>query len=129
MRNHGQMAPDVLMSDLFSDGKRGAASSSEKRLMLAVLRNALECYQKHLLATDRTGRELFAEAQAWIESTNGHGLFSFESISEALELEPQYVRRRLALWRETQLDARRGGSRHPATPPQMSTEPDRPSAR
>jgi len=107
MRNHGQIAPDGLISDLFGDGKRGAAASSEKRLMLAVLRNALECYQKHLLATDRTGRELFAEAAAWIESTNGHGLFSFESISEALELEPQYVRRRLAVWRDSQLDTRR----------------------
>ncbi len=112
MRNHGQMAPDVLISDLFGDGKRGAASSSEKRLMLAVLRNALECYQKHLLSTDRTGRELFAEAAAWIESTSGHGLFSFESISEALELEPQYVRRRLAVWRESQLDPRHAGSPH-----------------
>lgn len=107
MRNHGQMAPDVLMSDLFSDRKRGAASSSEKRLMLAVLRNALECYQKHLLSTDRMGRELFAEAAAWIESTNGSGLFSFESISEALELEPQYVRRRLAIWRQSQIAERR----------------------
>src|SRR6185369_10408677 len=94
-------------SDLFGDGKRGAASSSERRLMLAVLRNALECYQKHLHSTDRTGRELFLEASAWIESTNGHGLFSFESISEALELEPQYLRRRLMLWKQSQLDPRR----------------------
>ena len=97
MRNHGRLAPDVLISELYGDGRRGASSSSEKRLMLAVLRNALECYQKHLLSTDRTGRELFAEAAAWIESTSGSGLFSFESISEALEHEPHYVRRRMAL--------------------------------
>lgn len=102
MRNHGQMEPDVLLSDLFGSGKRGETASSEKRLMLAVLRNALECYQKHLNATDRTGREIFAEAAAWIESTNGRGLFSFENISEALELEPEYVRRQLARWRDTQ---------------------------
>ncbi|MBX3027162.1 hypothetical protein KF840_19860 [bacterium] len=104
---HQQMALDALLSDFFGDSKRGAAASSEKRLMLAVLRNALECYQKHLHATDRTGRELFAEAAAWIESTNGHGLFSFENISEALELEPQYVRRQLARWKQSQLDPRR----------------------
>jgi hypothetical protein len=99
MRSRGQLEPDVLLSDLFGEGKRGAPASSEKRLMLAVLRNALECYQKHLHATDRTGREIFAEAAAWLESTSGKGLFSFESISEALELEPQYVRRQLARWR------------------------------
>jgi hypothetical protein len=105
------MAPDVLITELFGDGqRRGAATSSEKRLMLAVLRNALECYQKHLLSTDRTGRELFAEAAAWIESTSGSGLFSFESISEALDLEPQYVRRRLAAWRQTEIEARRPAS-------------------
>jgi hypothetical protein len=107
MRNHGRLAPDAFVSEVYGDGRRGAATSSEKRLMLAVLRNALECYQKHLLATDRTGRELFAEAAAWIESTSGGGLFSFESISEALEIHPEYVRRRLALWRESQLETRR----------------------
>jgi len=111
MRNHGQLAHDTLLADVFGDGRRGAAASSEKRLMLAVLRNALECYQKHLLSTDRTGRELFAEAAAWIESTSGHGLFSFESISEALEFEPTYLRRRLADWRESQLGVRRAASR------------------
>lgn len=106
MRDHGS-GTDVLFSDFFSDRHRGAASSSEKRLMLAVLRNALECYQKHLLSTDRAGREMFAEAAAWIESTNGRGLFSFESISEALELEPQYLRRRLAAWRASAESQRR----------------------
>lgn len=111
MRNHGQLAYDTLLADVFGDGKRGASTSSEKRLMLAVLRNALECYQKHLLSTDRTGRELFAEAAAWIECTNGNGLFSFENISEALELEPQYVRRCLADWRDSQLGGRRSAAR------------------
>jgi hypothetical protein len=85
--------------------RRAAALSSEKRLMLAVLHNALDCYQKYMFADDRAGRELFAEAAAWIECTSRDGLFSFESISEALDIEPQYFRRGLAEWQR----------RHPET--------------
>ena len=66
--------------------------------MLAVLQNAVDCYQKYVLSDDRLGRELFEEAAAWIESTRNDSLFSFENISETLQIEPGYVRRGLAEW-------------------------------
>lgn len=106
MRDHGLFQPDVLIAELAGASRRHAGTlSSEKRLMLAVLQDAFECYQKHVLADDRLGRELFQEAAAWIESTSTAGLFSFESISEALDLEPKYLRRGLAEWHQRQLRA------------------------
>ena len=97
--------PDVLLSEQFSAARRRrAAVSSEKRLMLAVLENALDYYQKYILATDRAGRELFEEAAQWIECTSNEDLFSFENISETLDINPGYLRRGLAAWRTRLLD-------------------------
>ena len=71
MSDRGLFEPDVLLRDQFPAARRrGAAVSSEKRLMLAVLENALDCYQKYILADDRAGRELFEEAAEWIACTS-----------------------------------------------------------
>ena len=121
MKQQGLFEPDVLIAEVWGDAKRrSAALSSEKRLMLAVLHNALDCYQKYMFSDDRAGRELFAEAAAWIECTSRNGLFSFESISEALDIEPQYFRRGLAEWQRRHPDAR--GSGTPAS--QYADAPD-----
>jgi len=108
MSYRGLFEPDVLIAEQ-SDAarRRGAALSSEKRLMLAVLQNAVDCYQKYVLSADRLGRELFEEAAAWIESTRNDSLFSFENISETLQIEPGYFRRGLAEWHKRQMDAQR----------------------
>ena len=117
MRYHSLFEPDVLIEELSGKAvRRTAALSSEKRLMLAVLRDALDCYQKYALADDRANRELFEEAAAWIECTNTDGLFSFESISSALDIEPAYFRRGLAEWHRRHLEARRSNGQ-PAPQP------------
>jgi hypothetical protein len=104
MRSNSLFEPDVLIGELAGSARRHAAVlSSEKRLMLAVLRNALECYQQNFLAEDPTGREMFREAAAWIENTSYAGLFSFEGITEALDIEPNYLRRQLAEWQRRRL--------------------------
>lgn len=106
MTDRALFEPDVLLSEQFSAARRRrAAVSSEKRLMLAVLENALDYYQKYILATDRVGRELFEEAAQWIECTSNKDLFSFENISETLDINPGYLRRGLAAWHTRLLEA------------------------
>ncbi len=108
MRNQGLFEPDVLIAEVWGAAQRRTAPlSSEKRLMLAVLHNAIDCYQKYVFADDRFGREQFEEAAAWINCTSTHGLFSFESISEALDIEPEYFRRGLAEWHRRHVEAQR----------------------
>jgi len=118
MSDRGLFEPDVLIADQsWAARRRGVALSSEKRLMLAVLQDAFDCYQKYVLADDRLGRELFEEAAAWIECTRNDSLFSFENISETLDIEPSYFRRGLAEWHRRQTEgAAPGGS---AAPPQL----------
>jgi hypothetical protein len=108
MRDQGLYEPDVLISEVWGAARRRtAALSSEKRLMLAVLHDAFECYQKYMFSADRAGRQLFEEAAAWIECTSPSGLFSFENISETLEIEPEYFRRGLAEWQKRHVEAQR----------------------
>lgn len=109
MKHYGLSEPDVLIA-VWGARRPSAALSSEQRLMLAVLNNAFDCYQKYMFADDRAGRELFEEAAAWIECRSATGLFSFESISEALDIEPEYFRRGLAEWHRRHVEAQRVGS-------------------
>jgi len=110
---YGLFEPDVLIAEVWGAAQhRSGPLSSEKRLMLAVLHDAFDCYQKHMFANDRAGRALFAEAAAWLNSRSTDGLFSFESISEALDIEPEYLRRGLAAWYKRQLEMQPGA--HPA---------------
>jgi hypothetical protein len=106
MSERGLFEPDVLITEHFAAARRrGAAFSSEKRLMLAVLRNALDDYQKYIVATDRIGRQLFAGAAEWIACTSNEDSFSFENISETLDINPDYLRRGLAAWHKRLLEA------------------------
>jgi hypothetical protein len=109
MTERNLFEPDVLITDQFvSARRRRAALSSEKRLMLAVLENALDYYRKYIAATDRIGRALFTEAAQWFESTSNDDIFSFENISETLDINPGYFRRGVAAWRQRLLDRRSG---------------------
>ena len=108
MTDRGLFEPDVLLTEQFSAARRRRATiSSEKRLMLAVLENALDYYQKYILAHDRAGRGLFEEAAEWIACTSNEDLFSFENISETLDINPDYLRRGLAVWHKRLLEGHR----------------------
>jgi len=97
--------------------------------MLAVLRDALECYQKHAFARDTAGRQLFADAAAWIACEDRRWYFSFENICAVLEIDCAYLRRGLRHWYERsapclqpvatlpKLALIEGMSRHAALPP------------
>ena len=123
MRDQGLFEPDVLIADLaVAARRRQAALSGEKRLMLAVVENALDYYQKYLLATDRVGRALFTEAAEWMASTSREDVYSFENISETLDINASYFRRGVAAWHKRLLDAR---SRAAEIPVVASPEPVR----
>jgi len=72
----------------------------EEKLMLAVLSDAIEIFQKYILSKDKTGRNLFREVEEWFLEKENDQLFSFESICETLELHPDYIRQGLISWKE-----------------------------
>lgn len=99
--------PDTLLPDQFLDTyRRKLHLEPEKKLMLAILEDAVACYQKYLFARDIKGRALFQEAADWIQHEDGESIFAFESVCEGLGLNPKYVRRGLETWKENSLAQR-----------------------
>jgi hypothetical protein len=74
--------------------------------MLAVLEDAVACFQKHLFAQNRKKRMLFDEAEDWICNQNSEHVFSFDNICAALKFNPQYVREGLLRWKARKLAER-----------------------
>ena len=72
----------------------------EKALMLAILENAIEDFQKYVLATDKKRKGLFDAAEAWILESDSPSFFSFNNICEYLELDPDYIRKGFMRWKE-----------------------------
>ena len=78
----------------------------EERLMLAVLENAVEYFQKYVLARKPKGKQLFQEAEEWFLDKENETLYSFENICETLGLHPDPIRKGLMVWKEVEAQAR-----------------------
>ena len=93
--------PDVLLpAQFFAAFRRAGGLERERLLMLAVLEDAVDCYQKHAHTRDPRGQQIFDEAQEWVDSNDRSWLFSFENICDTLEINADYVRRGLRMWKE-----------------------------
>ena len=100
-RSFGLFEPDALLPAQFYAAFRGGSGvSGEKRLMLAVLQDALDCYQKYAFAKDGPGQQMFADADEWIADEDRGWYFSFENICEILEINPAYLRQGVKRWRQ-----------------------------
>ncbi|MFQ5849044.1 MAG: hypothetical protein ACE5JU_00490 [Candidatus Binatia bacterium] len=96
--------PDtVLPAQYLETVRRKTHLEPEKKLMLAVLEDAVACYQKYIAARDGKGKSLFREADEWILEENSDWLFSFDNICEALGLNPKYIREGLLHWKHRKL--------------------------
>ncbi len=75
--------------------RRSEYLEPEKTLLLALLEDAIQLFQKYRDARDRAGKEQFREVEDWFLHEGNLWLFSFENICDLLGLDPQYVRRGL----------------------------------
>jgi hypothetical protein len=103
-----------------------------KRLMMAVLEDALRCFQNNAEAKSGPRKRLFAEAEEWLCGEGGDGPFSFETVCETLGIEPQFLRGGLKEWRAQQLAgvaARRLARRSPVVRSGKISAPTRRSGR
>jgi len=93
--------PDTLLStQYFGNLSRKTLLEPEKRLMLAILDDAINCYQENLLAKRGRAGRLFTEAEEWILEKGSNWIFSFKNICETLGFNPEYVRQGLLRWKE-----------------------------
>ena len=60
--------PDTLLPEQYLDTfRRKLYLEPEKKLMLAILEDAIACFQKYAFARDSKGKALFTEAEEWIQ--------------------------------------------------------------
>ena len=97
----------VLPSQLFPQFPGEGQLPGEKRLMLAVLEDAVHVVAKYRTCTDARGRRLFAETVEWILADDFVSAFSFVNVCETLGLSPSCLRRGLGCRREPLPDGRR----------------------
>jgi hypothetical protein len=90
----------LLSTQYFGNLSRKTLLEPERRLMLAILEDAIDCYQNNLLARRGRARRLFTEAEEWILEKGSDWIFSFRNICGTLGFSPEYVRQGLLRWKE-----------------------------
>jgi len=94
--------PDVLIDAQFQSTQRSRFHLDPERvLMLAVLQDAVVCFQEHILAKCKRKQSLHREAEEWIANSDRSYLFSFENVCEMLGLDASYMRQGLLRWKRT----------------------------
>jgi hypothetical protein len=96
-------APLILTPEQYYDDRcNDSALRPIKRLMLAILEDALRCLHKHADAKNGARRRMYREAEQWLCWESTDALFSFGTVCETLGIDPDYLRSGLRQWREKQ---------------------------
>jgi hypothetical protein len=96
--------PDILVDAQFqSTYRRRFYLDPERVLMLAVLQDAVVCFQENLTATCKRKQVMHVEAEEWILNKDKSYLFSFENVCEMLGYDAGYMREGLLRWKRAAL--------------------------
>lgn len=95
----------VLPEQFFDSRVKLAKVCPETALMYAVLEDAFLCFHNQLEG-DQPRIKSAHDAEDWFFSDDSRRLFSFLSICDALELQPQYIRHKLKHRTASRLDTR-----------------------
>jgi hypothetical protein len=87
------LEPDAILPAQFYNGRRGRSGLEPlKRLMMAVLVDAIGCYQRNLGAKAARKRREFKETECWLFEEKRDDLFSFEHVCDVLNTDPDRLR-------------------------------------
>lgn len=102
----GLFEPDTLLPiQYFEAMRRKHLLEGEKRLVLSVLEDAIECFMKCIDSPTNKGQRLFRDAEEWINLEDKKWVFSFDNVCDMLDVNPEYMRRGLRDWKERKLAA------------------------
>jgi hypothetical protein len=97
--------PDVILRSQFFEMVGARSLSSEQRLMLAVLADAINVVQEFSGSASPRKRNSFNEAWNWFFTKGATSPLSFDSVCDALGIDAKGLR-----WRLSELVAGRGGN-------------------
>jgi hypothetical protein len=87
--------PESVLPAQLLTSAHGARTHPQKRLMLAVLEDAVACVKRGVVTNARRAKHDFEEARAWIASDDTTWPYSFLNIAHVLGLDPGYLRQGL----------------------------------
>ncbi len=104
---------DLILPCQYYDISGGYRLTGEQRLMLALLTDAINVYQKGVLSHITRARRLYVDAERWILSEQAVGeSLSFDTVCDALGIESAHLRQRIFLWKH---EIHRCREHHPAS--------------
>ena len=87
------LEPDIFLpSQFYGSGVLSRKLEGEKRLMIAILKDAVECLDKYRSARTSVGRSQYQNALEWVQDKSTDWLFSFTNICDLLGFDPDYLR-------------------------------------
>jgi hypothetical protein len=89
--------PDTLLpTQFYAMFKNSQYREPERRLMVAILEDAVSCLSTDLHKSNLRQRKQYEEAKAWVTADEeSEWIFSFKNICEVLGMDPSYLRRGL----------------------------------
>jgi len=102
----GLFEPDTLLPiQYFEAMRRKHLLEGEKRLILSVLEDAVDCFMKCIDSATNKGQRLFRDADEWINLEDKRWVFSFDNVCEMLDINADYMRAGLRRWKEKKIIA------------------------
>jgi hypothetical protein len=87
------LEPDIFLpSQFYGSGGLSRKLEGEKRLMIAILKDAVECLEKFRGTRSSSGRSHYQSALEWVQDEDTDWLFSFTNICDLLGFDPEYLR-------------------------------------
>ena len=87
------LEPDIFLpAQFYGSGGLSRKLEGEKRLMIAVLKDAVECLEKYRGSSNSAARSHYENAIEWVMDNGTDWLFSFTNICDLLGFDPQYLR-------------------------------------
>jgi len=110
--------PDVLaVHEYLHVFQYRPALTPERRLLAAMLRDAIDCYMRYCFAKSRREKRMFQETEEWF-FVDDEGVFGFENVCDVLRLAPGYIRKGLLQYKQQPSESRGSRAKHL---PQRST--------
>jgi hypothetical protein len=88
----------ILPAQFWSRPVQDLRTEPERRLMLAVLENAVLTLHRCALKPSAQGRRIATEVRTWIASNSRRHPFAFAAICDVLGIDMDYLRGMIARW-------------------------------
>lgn len=97
----------LMPSQYFDLIGRRTMLDGEKKLLFAVLEDAIRVYVLNMNTRSATGRREFEEVCNWVNTRGNQDLFAFDALCEVFGIAPEALRQQLAVLSAADLPRRR----------------------